>query len=337
MRSFHWLVLGITALPIACADLTPVALDLNPVDEVESALAGTRSAGFPSSIPLPNGFQPEGIAIGSGTTFFVGSLAGPYMGSIYRGDLRTGAGSMLVAAEPGTRQAVGLAYDSRSNRLYVAGGMLSVLDVYDADSGAHLGGYSVPGLGLSNDVVVTRDAVYLTDSFRPVLYRLGLGPAGRLPVAAAIQELPLGGEYVFDPDVPFGINNNGIVATPDGRYLIVVNYGTGVLYRVDARTGHAKRIEIGAELLNTDGLVLMGRTLYAVQNFFNQITVITLAPDLGSGTVARTIADAAFRIPTTADVFGSSLYVVNARFDVASPFEPGDYSAIDFDVVRVAR
>ena len=42
-------------------------------------LAGTYSAGaeqvFPKNLALPNGVQPEGIATGRGTDFFVGSLA----------------------------------------------------------------------------------------------------------------------------------------------------------------------------------------------------------------------------------------------------------------------
>ncbi len=36
-----------------------------------NALAGES---FPAVISLPDGFQPEGIAIGRGTTFFVGSI-----------------------------------------------------------------------------------------------------------------------------------------------------------------------------------------------------------------------------------------------------------------------
>ena len=39
------------------------------------AMVGNVSAAqFPESIPLPNGFQPEGIASGPGTTFYVGSI-----------------------------------------------------------------------------------------------------------------------------------------------------------------------------------------------------------------------------------------------------------------------
>jgi hypothetical protein len=44
---------------------------------------------FPDLIQLPNGWRPEGIAEGRGTSFCVGSLVN---GAIYRGDLRTGDG-----------------------------------------------------------------------------------------------------------------------------------------------------------------------------------------------------------------------------------------------------
>lgn len=47
--------------------------------------------GAAPSIRLPDGFQPEGIAIGRGTTFYAGSMRD---GAIYRGDLLTGDGSL---------------------------------------------------------------------------------------------------------------------------------------------------------------------------------------------------------------------------------------------------
>ena len=54
---------------------------------VMTATAATAKSSFPEVIPLPNGWQPEGIAVGNGTTFYVGSIP---TGAVYRGDLRTG-------------------------------------------------------------------------------------------------------------------------------------------------------------------------------------------------------------------------------------------------------
>ena len=54
---------------------------------------------FPDTIPLPNGFQPEGIASGRGTTFYVGSIP---TGAVYRGDLRSGEGAIHRACWNGT-------------------------------------------------------------------------------------------------------------------------------------------------------------------------------------------------------------------------------------------
>ena len=38
-----------------------------------------------------------------------------------------------------------------------------------------------------NDEVVTRDAVYFTDSFQPYIYKLPLGPGGRLPHPSQVE------------------------------------------------------------------------------------------------------------------------------------------------------
>jgi hypothetical protein len=43
---------------------------------------------FPELIPLPLGFGPEGITVGNGSTFYVGSLAAATLGQILVGDLR---------------------------------------------------------------------------------------------------------------------------------------------------------------------------------------------------------------------------------------------------------
>ena len=81
--------------------MTRVLLALALIVAVASSVAGAQT--FPNRIELPDGFQPEGIAI-AGQQFYVGSIP---TGSVYRGDLRTGAGAVLVPAVTG-RAAIGM-------------------------------------------------------------------------------------------------------------------------------------------------------------------------------------------------------------------------------------
>src|SRR6185369_13360498 len=84
-----------------------------------ATIAAAPAQAFPDDISLPNGFQPEGIASGNGTTFYVGSIP---TGAVYRGDFRTGTGEVLVAPQTG-HSSIGLKYDSPTGLLFVAGGM----------------------------------------------------------------------------------------------------------------------------------------------------------------------------------------------------------------------
>jgi sugar lactone lactonase YvrE len=267
---------------------------------------------FPELIPLPDGFQPEGIATGAGTTFYVGSIP---TGAVFRGDLRTGDGGILVP--PGDRAAIGLDADRRG-RLFVAGGSRGEAHVYDARTGDLLAAYQLAaGSTFVNDVVVTRDAAWFTDSFNPVLYRLPLGPGGRLPAQADVQAVPVLGDYVHQPDA---FNLNGIDATPDGSRLVVVQSVTGSLFTVDPDTGVADLIDLGGDAVtNGDGILLDGKRLFVVRNVQNRIAVVDLSPDLATGQLVDHLTHPAFDVPTTVAEFGASLYAVNARFGVTDP------------------
>lgn len=80
------------------------------------AVASSGHGSFPTLISLPDGFQPEGIAIGRAPFAYLGSRA---TGSIYRADLRTGKGA-IISNGPGT-PSLGLKTDGRG-RLFVSGG-----------------------------------------------------------------------------------------------------------------------------------------------------------------------------------------------------------------------
>ena len=230
--------------------------------------------------------------------------------------------------------AVGLSYDRRRDNLFVAGGETGQAFVYDARSGETEATYDFASSGtFVNDVVVTREAAYFTDSFRvsdagrAFLYRVPLGPGGRLPEQDATGELELGDGF----EVVQGFNANGIDSAPNGKHLVVVNSTTGLLYRVDPTTGEATEIDLGGDLVtNGDGILLDGRTLYVVRNQVNQIAVVDLAPDLSSGGLVDTITDPDFDVPTTVAEFGNSLYAVNARFGT-------DPDGAAYDVVGVSK
>lgn len=288
-----------------------------------TATTAFAKASFPDTIALPAGWQPEGITVGNGTTFYVGSIP---TGAVYRGDLRTGKGATLVHGVSG-RAAIGIEHDR--GRLFVAGGGTGKAFVYDAKTGALVRELQLAtggGATFVNDVVVTKRAAYFTDSNRAVLYRVALSKKGA--PAQAATALPLGGDF----QLVAGFNTNGIDATPNGKTLVIVQSATGTLFRVDPRTGHAKTIDLGgASVSNGDGLLLHGRTLYVVQNQLNRIAVVELAKGFASGTVARSITDPDFDVPTTIDAFGSDLYAVNARFGTPSP------STASYSVVKVGR
>jgi hypothetical protein len=266
---------------------------------------------FPDLIPLPDGFRPEGIASGRGTSFFVGSLSDG--GAIYKGDLRTGEGAILVQPQAG-RIAVGLAVDRRTNYLFVAGGPLGTAYIYDAATGANIAEYQLttdPSTFVQ-DVVVTRTAAYFTDSFRPFIYRVPLSNSGDLPNPDEVEEIPLGGDFVF---IPMAFNANGIDSISNGTSLVIVHSTLKTLYNVDPNTGDAVEIDLGGfELPNGDGILLDGLKLYVVQNRLNQIAVVQLEPGFISGEVVGIITDPAFDVPTTIAEFGAYLYAVNARF-----------------------
>ncbi|HEX5840341.1 MAG TPA: hypothetical protein VFY26_21055 [Anaerolineales bacterium] len=291
-----------------------------------TAVGGVLAAPGREVIPLPDGFAPEGIASGRGSTFYVGSIP---TGAIYQGDFLTGEGELLVEPQEG-RAAIGLKFDPRSGYLFVAGGPAGEGYVYDSETGE-----TVAVLTLSedpsfiNDVVITRDAAYFTNSFQQVIYRVPLERNGQLSSSEDVQAISLSGDYQFTPGA---FNANGIAATPNGDTLIIVNSTEGALYNVDPETGDATRIDLGGgSVIAGDGILLHGKTLYVVQNRLNQVAVIKLNSDFTAGTIVETITSERFRVPTTIARFGSSLYVVNARF--GTPVTP----ETDYDVVQVPQ
>jgi sugar lactone lactonase YvrE len=298
---------------------TAAALTIGAV--LLAAASPAANKPFPQVIQLPTGFQPEGIEVGRGTTFYVGSVAN---GAIFRGNLRTGTGAVLIAGAAG-KSATGIEFDNR-NRLWVAGASTGTATVYNARTGVQIRMYTFASAPtFINDVVVTRNAAYFTDSQKAVLYKVPIEDGGALGDA---QTIPLTGDF----SLAAGFNLNGIDATPNGKTLIAVQSNTGKLFTINPQTGATRQIALGGESVpNGDGILLDGKTLYVVQNQLNRVAVIKLSANLSSGRVVTRLTNPNLAVPTTIDDHGKRLYTVNARFGTPNP------GTASFEVVQLRK
>lgn len=287
---------------------------------------------FATTVPALTGAPPEGFTIGKGPTAYTGSVDG----SIYKVDLRSGKGEILVPAEEDFDLVtqcfkLGMRVDPRSNYLFVAGCVNGNAYVFNADSGEELRNYDLAGFGqVINDLAITRDAVYFTNFTAPFLHRLPLAKNGRLPGQDDVLPIALSGDFLEDGtftdedgNVVENYKGNGIVATPDGNTLIVGNSGNARIYRVDPLTGHSDQIIVTPPLQGfIDGIVLQQKTLFIMTPYnpddpddIDRIQVVELDKDMLTGTLVGTITD-----PDNLDgvasgaMFGGALYVNNARY-----------------------
>jgi sugar lactone lactonase YvrE len=256
---------------------------------------------------------PEGVAYQSDTgDFYVGSTTD---GTVFRGNVEGGPKEAEVFLEPesdGRTTAIGMKVD-KEGRLFIAGGDTGRIFVYDTESADLVRRLDTPDAESTflNDVAVTPDGdVYLTDSMRPVLFRVTSTADG---VGEAEPWLTFGGTPA---EYEEGFNFNGIDATDDGRYLVAVQSNTGELFRIDTESKEVVEINLGGETLtNGDGLLLDGRTVYVVRNEQELIVPVELSGEYISGEVGEPFTDPSFAFPTTLAKTDGRLLVVNSQFD----------------------
>jgi Cu-Zn family superoxide dismutase len=290
-----------------------VALTASPAAAgADAARGGDRQR--PTSYVLPGeAVFPEGIAFHRRTrSFFVSSTID---GTIFRGTLREPTASVfLPPGEDGRTTAIGL--KAHRNRLYVAGGGTGKMWVYDIRSREMIASFDndLPATFV-NDVVVTRTGdAYFTDSLSPYLYRVARSDDGALRFERFLDFT--GSPLVYTT----GFNLNGIAASRDGRFLVVVQSNTGRLFRIEVATRRVREIDLGGVRLTAgDGLLLEGRTLYVVRNALEQIVEVRLGRNLRRGRVVSTTTDPSFAFPTTIARAGGRLLVVNSQFDRRAP------------------
>ena len=316
------LVLFLTGLPGVVAQGTP---------EATPALSGARLFELPGEA-----VYPEGVAYHEESrSFFVGSTSD---GTIYRGNVDTGEVEVFSpAGADGRATATGVAVDQQGH-LVVAGGSTGQVHVYDIASGALVGSFrneQPAGATFLNDVAISPAGdAYITDSFSPTLYRIGADAlasgagtaAGATPAASPEAAQALEAFLAF-ADTPFayqeGINANGVVATPDGTFLLVVQTNTGNLYRVNVETREVTQVDLtGETVTNGDGMLLDGRLLYVVRNQDGQIVPVGLGEDYATGELSEPFTDPSFMFPTTIARYDACLLVVNSQFGAQESGQP---------------
>jgi len=275
--------------------------------------------------PSTPGNGPEGIAFDKDRGAFYVSAFGD--GTIYRGTLH---GSVLTPFLPGGTDGRTTAYGLTVSRglLYVAGGPTGSFWVYDLATGTLKARFDTGPGGFINDLVVTRPGdVFVTDSFRPILWHVttaqvnrGGGRADAIPV---------------DPEIPyasgpFAFNLNGIVANQRGDVLWSVQ-STGPLWRIRfpdlANLDNREISEVhvdGGPFGAGDGMAIDPDTgqLLIVQNGLDggqaQIDFVTLQSGGTTGVVTDRLTDATFETPTTVAVAHDRYLVVNSHIAVVN-------------------
>ena len=307
------------AVPVVLAGVVGLVL---------TAVSPAAAAPPADVIVLPGASSAEGIARGEGATFYAGDL---FRGDVFRGDLEEGTAELFIDAPDG-RLAIGMYADRRHDLLFVAGGFTGQAYVYDLDSGDTVATYQFtpptaidadPLTTLVNDVTVTRQGAWFTDSRRAELFFVPVSRDGEL---GEFRTLALRGPAA---DTSGTFNLNGIAATRCGGMLVVAHAANGELYTVDPGTGDSAEIA-GVAVPGVDGIVLEGRDLWAVQNT-DQVTQVRLSRDLTRGSVEEVITDEDFQTPATAIRYHGRLAVVNAKFDTGSPPTATEYEVVLVD------
>ena len=294
---FLRLALATAAAALAASTAVPAVVAAPDKPSIEYVL--TENHGNPEGVAWDNASQ----------TFFTGTVAD---GTIYRGTLGDTTVDVWVAGAEG-RAAIGMKVDR--GLLYVAGGATGRITVYDIDTASVVASFETGAGGFLNDLVVTKAGVFVTDSFRPVLWKVtadqvaaGGGTPEAIPVA---PEIPFGGGFAL----------NGIVAFNGGRELIVVHSSLGTLYRITFTDEGREITQLDAPTVNGDGLLVDQGMLIVVLGDDAELAFLDLNSDRSGATLleSETRTDPTFQRPSTLARAHNLYLVVNADFTTNTP------------------
>lgn len=178
----------------------------------------------------------------------------------------------------------------------------------------------------ANDVTLDPQGVaYVTDSFSPVVYRVGADGQASVLVRDSVLAPAIG---------QFGLN--GIVYHPD-NYLIVAKAGTGQLFKINLARGNVITKLLGVPaLIGADGMTLIGNELYIV-NGQNKVTHVRSSDGWTTATVVKT-DEIGYEQATTNTVYDNQIYTLNARIGevsaAATSGTPASLTASSYSIQR---
>jgi sugar lactone lactonase YvrE len=318
---------GVRARVVALASISALAgvLTVAPGAGAAAPSAGPGRSDLPSTyvVSTAQGVLPEGIEVTPAGRILVTSSA---TGDIFVGSVGSPTMQTLASgAAQGRTSALGVHTDPRG-RIFVAS--VSGIDVLRAD-GSLLARRAVPqdhaATAYLNDLVITHDAVYVTDSNEALVWRAPL-------LGNEIGDLePWLDANALMPDFqPGWFYLNGIAASPDGQRLLVSAQGLGALIRVDVASRDASFVDMDGSVFGNfgpDGMLLRGDVVRGVLNYGapeagQGLYAARLSDDWRSGTVVTHDTTAAFSSPTTVARSGDRYLVVNSQLDTAPGTPP---------------
>jgi sugar lactone lactonase YvrE len=262
--------------------------------------------------PSTPGNNPEGVAWDHDSgSFFVGTVG---TGVIYRGTLADPTLVPFITPDPADPVDSSVGMKAFDGKLYVAGGATGSIYVYDIATGALMARFETGAGGFLNDLAVTKHGdVYVTDSFRPMIWHLS--PAMVLAGTGTPDSISVAPEIAYTAGQ---FNLNGIVSRHGGRQLIVVNTASQSLFRINLnRTDITKRniTMIDAPLLAGDGLLIdQGRLLVVTGGVPAAVTELKLNHHDSRARVDRVMTDPSLIGSSTIARAMDRYLVVNADF-----------------------
>ncbi len=245
-----------------------------------------------------------------GGKYYVGTLCG----QMYRGDLREERAEVFVPPGPGPRIVGGI--EATATRLVVARAATGQAHVFNRFTGKLVASFynGHEDESIVNDVAVTPDGdAYLTEFIGSKLYRI---PPPRISRhRAKLQTLPV---FLSFRGTAFPVQEgsaNGIVATPDGRFLVVAHYGAGSSTGSGSMTSESLRstCRAGACRPRRHGPEQRRRVVRRRAREGADHRDPAEQP-LHPGRIVSRTTSPLFRCPTAVDIAGDRLLVSNSQY-----------------------